>query len=165
VENRLEEFLTFLDSSRRSAFPDVVSFLIEEFRAIWATSGSPDGATALVPFLLALCAADQGDGGILDDPTWCRDTALDIGIDDPGLLDAQLNRPTIERARGMQGRAPLGLRLIPSLVLRHVAGRLFQDMPLLKLPSSAYSAMLRLSRRQHTRQQERILLRFQLLDC
>ena len=127
VENRLEEFLTFLDSSRRSAFPDVVSFLIEEFRAIWATSGSPDGATALVPFLLALCAADQGDGGILDDPTWCRDTALDIGIDDPGLLDAQLNRPTIERARGMQGRAPLGLRLIPSLVLRHVAGRLFQE--------------------------------------
>jgi predicted RNA methylase len=127
VESHLEEFLVFLDSSRRSALPDVVSFLVEEFRAIWATSGAPDGATALVPFLLALCAADQGDPRILNDPTWCRNTALDIGIDDPGLLEAQLNRQTIERAQGMQGRAPLGLRLIPSLVLRHVAGRLFQE--------------------------------------
>ena len=54
VESRLEEFLRFLDSPRRSALPDVVSFLAEEFRAIWAVSGSLDGATALIPFLLAL---------------------------------------------------------------------------------------------------------------
>lgn len=127
VENRLENFLRFLDNSRRSALPDVVSFLVEEFREIWATSGSPDGATALLPFLLALCAADQSDPAIIDDPKWRRDTALDIGIDEPDLLEAQFNQPTIERARGMQGRAPLGLRLIPSLVLRHVAGRLFQE--------------------------------------
>lgn len=127
VESRLEEFLRFLDGPRRSALPDVVSFLVEEFRAIWAVSGSPDGETALVPFLLTLCAADQDDSDILNDPAWCLATAKDIGIDDPGLLEAQLNRSTIERARGMHGRAPLGLQLIPSLVLRHVAGRLFQE--------------------------------------
>lgn len=127
VESRLEDFLKFLDNPRRSALPDVVSFLVEEFRAIWATSGSSDGSTALVPFLLGLCAVDQGDSDILNDPAWCRDTAQDIGIDDPSLVEAHLNQSTIERARGMQGRAPLGLQLIPSLVLRHVAGRLFQE--------------------------------------
>jgi len=127
VESRLEEFLAFLDGSRRSALPDVVSFLVEEFRAIWATSSSPDGANALVPFLLGLCAADQSDSGILNDLDWRRITALDIGIDEPALVEANINQSTIERARGMQGRAPLGLRLVPSLVLRHVAGRLFQE--------------------------------------
>ena len=50
-----------------------------------------------------------------------------MGIDDPVLLDANLGHSTIERARGLQSRAPLGLQLIPSLVLRHVAGRLFQE--------------------------------------
>jgi adenine-specific DNA-methyltransferase len=127
VESRLEEFLGFLDGPRRSALPDVVSFLVEEFRAIWAMSGSNDGATALVPFLLALCAAEQATSDILNDSAWCLATAQDIGIDDPDLLDARLNRSTIERARGLQSRAPLGLQLIPSLVLRHVAGRLFQE--------------------------------------
>jgi adenine-specific DNA-methyltransferase len=124
VDSRLEEFLTFLDSPRRSALPDVVSFLVEEFQQIWVASGSPDGATALLPFLLSLSASDSGH---IDDSTWRRQTALDIGIDDPDLLEAHLNSATIERARGMQGRAPLGLRLIPSLVLRHAAGRLFQE--------------------------------------
>jgi hypothetical protein len=85
VESRLEDFLTFLDSSRRSALSDVVSFLVEEFRAIWATSNLGDGASALVPFLLALCAVETDDPGILGDPVWCRDTAVDIGIDDPSL--------------------------------------------------------------------------------
>ncbi|MGA2859587.1 MAG: N-6 DNA methylase [Candidatus Sulfotelmatobacter sp.] len=127
VESRLEEFLKFLDNPRRSALPDVVSFLVEEFRAIWAASGSPDGANALVPFLLALCAAEQGNSDILNDPAWCLSTAQDIGIDDPDLLEARLNRSTVERARGLQSRAPLDLQLIPSLVLRHVAGRLFQE--------------------------------------
>jgi len=127
VESRLEVFLRYLDGPRRSALPDVVSFLVEEFRAIWAVSGSTGGEAALVPFLLMLCAAEQGDLDILNDPTWCLATAQDIGIDDPTLLEAKLNQPTIERARGMPGRAPLGLQLIPSLVLRHVAGRLFQE--------------------------------------
>jgi len=124
VESRLEEFLTFLDSSRRSALPDVVSFLVDEFRQIWGASGSPHGATALLPFLLALSANAPGD---MDDLVWRRETALDIGIDDPVLLEANLTPVTIQRARGMQGRAPSGLRLIPSLVLRHAAGRLFQE--------------------------------------
>jgi predicted RNA methylase len=127
VENRLEEFLRFLDGARRSTLPDVVTFLVEEFRAIWAASGAPDGAAALVPFLLTLRATEQGDAGVLNDPTWCRETALDIGIDDPGLLEARISQSAIERARGMQDRAPLGLQLIPSLVLRHAAGRLFQE--------------------------------------
>jgi adenine-specific DNA-methyltransferase len=127
VENRLEAFLRYLDGPRRSALPDVVSFLVEEFRAIWAASGSTDGETALVPFLLALCAAEQGDLNTLNDPTWRLTTAQDIGIDDPDLLEANLNQSTIERAIGIPGRVPLGLQLIPSLVLRHVAGRLFQE--------------------------------------
>lgn len=124
VESRLEEFLTFLDGPRRSALPDVVSFLVDEFQQIWAASGLPDGATALLPFLLALSASESGN---IDDPIWRRETALDIGIDDPDLLEANLNPPTIQRARGIQERAPHGLRLIPSLVLRHAAGRLFQE--------------------------------------
>ena len=127
VENRLEEFLRFLDSSRRSALPDVVSFLVEEFRSIWAVSGASEGTSALTPFLLALCALDQNDAGVLNDPKWCRETAQDIGIDDPGLLEARLSKATIARALGMQSRSPLGLQLIPSLVLRHAAGRLFQE--------------------------------------
>jgi hypothetical protein len=126
VDNQLEEFLTFLDA-RRSALPDVVSFLVEEFREIWAASNSPDGQTALAAFLVALCAAGESDSGVLDDPTWRQKTALDIGIDDAGSAEAGLNPSTIERARGMQARAPLGLRLVPSLVLRHAAGRLFQE--------------------------------------
>ncbi len=124
VESRLEEFLTFLDSPRRSALPDVVSFLVDEFQQIWGASGSPDGATALLPFLLALSASAPGN---MDDAVWRRETALDIGIDDPVLLEANLSPLTIQRARGMQERAPSGLRLIPSLVLRHAAGRLFQE--------------------------------------
>lgn len=127
VENRLEEFLTFLDSSRGSALPDVVSFLVDEFREIWATSSSLHGSTALAAFLLSICAAGQDDPGILEDPAWRQETALDIGIQDPPLVEAALNKATIERGRGMQSRAPLGLRLLPSLVLRHAAGRLFQE--------------------------------------
>jgi adenine-specific DNA-methyltransferase len=126
VDTRLEEFLAFLDA-RRSALPDVVSFLVEEFREIWAASNSPDGESALAAFLVALVAAGESDLGVLDDPDWRHRTALDIGIDDTGLAGQGLNPPTIERARGMQARAPLGLSLIPSLVLRHAAGRLFQE--------------------------------------
>jgi adenine-specific DNA-methyltransferase len=128
VENRLEEFLGFLDASRRSALPDVVSFLADEFRAIWATSGYPDGTDALVPFLLALCAVEQSEPNKLSDPNWCRDTAADIGIDDPpAVIQNGFNQATVDRGQRIQERAPLGLQLIPSLVLRHVAGRLFQE--------------------------------------
>lgn len=127
VESRLEDFLRFLDGTRRLGLPDVVSFLVEEFRAIWAASGFSDGTAALVPFLLALSATDQGDPRVLEDPSWCRDKAQGIGIDDPDLLELHFNESTLERARGMLDRTPLGLQLVPSLVLRHVAGRLFQE--------------------------------------
>jgi adenine-specific DNA-methyltransferase len=127
VENHLEEFLAFLDNSRGSALPDVVSFLVDEFRGIWAASGSPRGSDALAAFLLSICAAGQDDPSVLDDPTWRRKTALDIGIEDPPLDEGALNQATVERGLGMRSRAPLGLRLIPSLVLRHAAGRLFQE--------------------------------------
>ena len=124
VESKLEDFLTFLDSPRRSSLPDVVSFLVDEFQQIWAASGLPDGATALLPFLLGLSASDAGN---MNDPVWRRETAVDIGIDDPDLLEANLNPATIQRVQGIQARVPEGLRLIPSLVLRHAAGRLFQE--------------------------------------
>jgi predicted RNA methylase len=126
VENRLEAFLTFLDGSRRAALPDVVSFLVEEFREIWAANPGDEGQIALAAFLFALCAAGQPDVSVLDDLTWRNNMASDIGID-AGLVSAGFNDATIERARGMQARAPLGLGLVPSLVLRHAAGRLFQE--------------------------------------
>ena len=128
VESRLEEFLQFLDSLRASALPDIVPFLVEEFRKTWAASSHSTGQDALVAFLFALHAAGHSDPGILDDPTWRHDIARDIGIDDPSLADAVVSGgATIERARAMQTRAPLGLRLVPSLILRHAAGRLFQE--------------------------------------
>src|ERR1019366_7452972 len=64
VDTRLEEFLALLDA-RRSALPDVVSFLVEEFRDIWAASNSPDGESALTAFLVALVAAGESDSGVL----------------------------------------------------------------------------------------------------
>jgi hypothetical protein len=122
----LEEFLTFLDNSRRPALPDVVSFLVDEFREIWAANADVEGQVALAAFLFALYAAGQSDAAVMDDPTWRNNLASDIGID-AGLVAAGFNNATIERARGMQTRAPLRLRLVPPLVLRHAAGRLFQE--------------------------------------
>src|SRR5260370_34240686 len=81
VEARLEEFLAFLDGSRRNALPDVVPFLVGEFREIWAASNYIEGQSALAAFLFALHAAGERDSGILDDPPWRNSTAADIGID------------------------------------------------------------------------------------
>jgi hypothetical protein len=97
VENRLEEFLTFLDSSRRYALPDVVSFLIKEFRDVWAASGYSQGQPALACFLLALQAAGQNDPSILHDAAWRQDAALSIGIDDPALAAGASMWPFKER--------------------------------------------------------------------
>lgn len=125
VYSRLEDFAAFLDANR-SALPDVVPFLIGEFRGLWGASGGPNGQGALIAFLLALCAADQADYDVLTDIAWCRAAALDIGLD-PSIIDAGLTQPAITRARGLQSRAPFGLRVVPSLVFRHTAGRLFQE--------------------------------------
>lgn len=127
VETRLEGFIKFLDDSRGPALPDVVSFLIEEFRQIWAVSKYSAGQSALAAFLFALHVAGQSDQGVIDDPTWRHNTALDMGIDNPDVVEEGLSSAAIERARGIRERAPLGLELVPSLVLRHAAGRLFQE--------------------------------------
>jgi len=127
IETRLEEFVKFLDNSRVLALPDVVSFLVEEFRQIWAANGHATGQSALAAFLFALHAAGQTDPGVIDDRNWRRKIALDMGIDNPGVIEEGLSSTTIELARGLQARAPLGLQLVPSLVLRHAAGRLFQE--------------------------------------
>jgi adenine-specific DNA-methyltransferase len=127
IETRLEEFLTFLDNSRRYTLPDVVPFLSEEFRTVWAESGYTKGQDALATFLLALCAAGESDPGILEDAAWRDRIAMEIGIDGLDLNAGELLEPTIECALRMQGSVPFGLRLIPSLVLRHTAGRLFQE--------------------------------------
>jgi hypothetical protein len=74
VDQKLEDFIAFLDSSRL-ALPDVVSFLVAEFRNLWSASGAPDGNTALSSFLIALSAADQDDLGIIEDPAWRRQTS------------------------------------------------------------------------------------------
>jgi len=125
VSSRLEQFLGFLDDSRSSALPDVVPFLVEEFRQMWAITGEQDGHHALTAFLFALNAAD-GDMGRLDDAAWRQATMLDIGID-ANLSQIHWGSEIADRARGLQARAPSGLQLIPSLVLRHAAGRLFQE--------------------------------------
>ena len=127
IESRLEEFLTFLDNSRRYTLPDVVPFLADEFRTIWAESRHTEGQSALATFLLALCAAGEGDPSVLEDAVWHDRTAVEIGIDGLGLDAGELLEPTRKCALRMQASIPFGLRLIPSLVLRHTAGRLFQE--------------------------------------
>jgi adenine-specific DNA-methyltransferase len=126
IETRLEDFVAFLDARHSSALPDVVPFLIREFQELWGVAQSADGLGALTAFLLGLCAADKADPDVLTDETWCRETALDIGLD-ASLIDVGITKSTIERARGMHSRTPFGLHLVPSLILRHTAGRLFQE--------------------------------------
>ena len=127
VEDRLEEFLTFLDNSRANALPDVVSFLVQEFQNTWAANQYSAGSEALADFLLAFHAAGQSDPTILLDSTWRHQTADQIGMD-PGRFEADFDAQSlVHRAKTIQERAPLRLRLVPSLVLRHAAGRLFQE--------------------------------------
>jgi len=125
VEKRLEDFVAFL-SAQRPGLPDVVPFLIREFRDIWGTTTRQDGQSALAAFLLSLQASEQ-DADVLSDPVWCKETAVDIGLD-PDMVDGAITHSTIVRAQSIQSRAErFGVRLIPSLVLRHAAGRLFQE--------------------------------------
>ena len=126
VSSHLEQFLIFLDDSRASALPDVVPFLVEEFRQMWAIIGEKGGSHALSAFLFALNAAD-GDMSRLDDPVWRQQSMSDLGIAAPDAASLNWSPAIAERARGLQARSPMGLRLVPSLVLRHAAGRLFQE--------------------------------------
>jgi len=93
---------------------------------MWAITGEREGQQALTAFLFALHAA-EGDMSRMEDPAWRQEALLELGIDDPNLAPFNWNPAIAERARGLQARSPMGLRLIPSLVLRHAAGRLFQE--------------------------------------
>ncbi len=131
IERQLDSFFRFLDAPRHATLPDVVTFLLGEFAQLWATIPAGvehTGHEALSAFLIALAAAGETNPGIVEDAEWRRSCAHTLGLDglSVSLLDGM--RPaTIERAVTLQSRAPLGLRLEPALVLRHAAGRLFQD--------------------------------------
>src|SRR5260370_33157363 len=104
VENQLEEFLRFLDSSRAFPLPDVVSFLGEEFRRIWAVNHKVEGYTALATFLLALHTADEPNN--LRDAGWRRDTAVDIGSNELALQNTRASQQMMHRALAVHGRPP-----------------------------------------------------------
>jgi adenine-specific DNA-methyltransferase len=127
VDLRLDEFHAFLDSSRGGLLPDVVPFLVDEFLQLWSVmpGDPPQGLSALGAFLLALQAAGEADPSVMEDQDWRRKQAVLLGLESVSLED--LGTPVIQRAVGLQERAPLGLKLIPGLVLRHAAGRLFQE--------------------------------------
>lgn len=127
VEAQLEEFLNFLDSSRRSALPDVVPFLTREFQTTWAAGYYATGESALAAFLLALHTAGESDIEILNDSEWRRNIVLAAGLDPSEVVMGDMNTRIREDALRIKEGAPFGLRLVPSLVLRHVSGRLFQE--------------------------------------
>ena len=130
VENSLEEFVTFLERPPQGALPDIVPFLLNEFLQLWASMAPThaDGHVALAVFLIALEAVGEADSGVLEDPTWRTARAHNLNLDD-GIIASlsHLDADVTGHALGMQKRAPLGLQLIPSLILRHAAGRLFQE--------------------------------------
>jgi SAM-dependent methyltransferase len=130
VEQRLEEFHSFLDSSRHSALPDVVPFLVDEFLQLWSAmpGDHPKGLDALAVFLLALQAAGEKDSSVIEDAAWRQQQGTMLGLDASSLeLLEHLTPEMIHRAVGLPARTPLGLQVVPGLVLRHAAGRLFQE--------------------------------------
>lgn len=127
VEAQLEEFLNFLDSSRRSALPDIVPFLTQEFQTTWAAGHYSTGESALAAFLLALHTAGERDVEILNDSEWRRSIAVAAGLDPSEVVGGEMNSRILEEALRIKEGVPFGLQLVPSLVLRHVSGRLFQE--------------------------------------
>jgi adenine-specific DNA-methyltransferase len=127
VDDHLDQFFQFLETPRKASLPDVVPFLVEEFLRLWATAGAEreQGETALAAFLVALLAAGEPDPGVFEEPAWRTQQATELGLN-PDLV-ADTPPLTIEWGVGMRTRTPLNLRLAPSLVLRHAAGRLFQE--------------------------------------
>ncbi|MDP2603772.1 MAG: N-6 DNA methylase [Deltaproteobacteria bacterium] len=130
VERHLNDFLAFLDRSPSSYLPDVVSFLLEEFRQTWALmpANRAQGHAALAVFLTGLQAASEPDSEVFQDPGWRCQQARELGLG-PDLTDLleHLSLDLVSRTSQIASRTPLRLRLVPSLVLRHAAGRLFQE--------------------------------------
>jgi adenine-specific DNA-methyltransferase len=127
VEVHLDEFHSFLDRPNRSVLPDIVPFLVDEFLQVWATfpTGEPNGLRALAAFLLGLQTVSESDARIMEDATWRRTQANSLGLD--ASLIEDLDHSVIQRAISIEARTPVGLNLLPKLVLRHAAGRLFQE--------------------------------------
>lgn len=127
VERHLDDFFQFLEKPRRATLPDVVPFLVEEFLRLWGTAprNHQQGDAALAAFLVALLATGEPDPAVLEDLSWRKQRATELGLD--GGLVSDLRPVTIECGMDMRRRTPLNLRLAPSLVLRHAAGRLFQE--------------------------------------
>jgi hypothetical protein len=130
VEHQLRTFLTFLEESRHIGLPDIVPFLIDEFLQLWSVvpGERPTGAVALATFLVALEAAGEEDPAVFDDRSWRLAKGVELGFEDEtaSLLET-LDERVIARATKIHARTPRGLQIVPSLVLRHTAGRLFQE--------------------------------------
>lgn len=130
VDRHLNEFLVFLDRSPSGYLPDVVGFLLEEFRQVWAVmpANQSQGHAALAVFLTGLQAASEPDSEVFQDPKWRRQQAKELGLG-PDLVDLveHLSSDLVSRTCQLASRTPLQLRLVPSLVLRHASGRLFQE--------------------------------------
>jgi adenine-specific DNA-methyltransferase len=128
VEQRLDDFHIFLDSSRRGALPDIIPFLVDEFLQLWGMMPVNKGLGALAVFLLSLEAAGEGDSSVIQDVAWRKQQARFLGLEGESLdILSNLQSEVIQRAKGLQSRAPDGLRVVPGLVLRHASGRLFQE--------------------------------------
>ncbi len=123
VETKLEDFLTYLDAGR-STLPDLVGFLIGEFQSIWSSSPGLNGVQALSLFLLAVSAAGDGEPAAITDRAWRVQASTAMGLtSELSSLEAAVPK----WHEDLRIVPPRSLKLIPSLVLRHAAGRLFQD--------------------------------------
>lgn len=130
VERQLEEFHAFLDYSGPFSLPDIVPFLVDEFLQLWSImpGDHSKGPDALAVFLLALQAAGETDESVFEDARWRQKQGSILGLEGLSLeLLDHLTPAIMHRAAGLRARTPLGLKIVPGLVLRHAAGRLFQE--------------------------------------
>ena len=130
VEHSLEDFLAFLETARGAPLPDVVAFLLQEFRRVWGLmpGHGAQGHAALAAFLTGVQSADQLNEGVFQDPDWRVREAEGLGLSGD-LLDLvrHLSPEVVSDVSSMGDRMPVGLRLNPTLAFRHVGGRLFQE--------------------------------------
>ena len=131
VEHSLEDFLAFLESARSAPLPDIVAFLLQEFRRVWGLMPPGHGAqghAALAAFLTGVQSADRLSEGVFQDPDWRVREAEGLGLSGDLLeLVRHLSPEVVSDVGSMGDRMPIGLRLNPTLAFRHVGGRLFQE--------------------------------------
>lgn len=125
IENQLEDFLAYLDTAHRTGLPDIVGFLLREFEQVWARMADHAGPDALSVFLAGL---EANDPGLMSDPKWRAQHGERLGLPDQDMDTlAQAPQEAKQLAASIADRAPPGLTLHSDLVLRHAAGRLFQE--------------------------------------